>query len=257
MEDFSETENPGSKGSGFFSEGTSDKISFMKHLWLVVVLLFASCSSNQWGDASHSDSLAQSDSTRNGPEEDWLEQIDGFSGEIVDSIGYYDACLWSWVDEGNIRSIELRYTLYGTEKKYLLTDSFPGYLSMTYAHEVVQVNETGDEEIIIRINGYRMHGGAGVTESKGQEQDEYFVFDPGNERMLFNGTNGSEYIYYCGSQSDSNCEDIEAGYDYKVHFMAGAIVLDSVRFLGDTRSDALDHRMGKYQWLDGMFINLD
>lgn len=229
----------------------------VRYFILLFSILFFSCG-NKSSDVRH-DSVQDiaNDTAAMYSSEEHVYGETGWDEEIVDSIGYYDAAIYSWVDAGNNRVVELRYTNAGERKVVVLTDSIPGYFISEYQHEIVQINGTGSEEIVVRISSWRMHGGAGVTTSTGQSVETFFVFEPGINMLLFHGTNVSQVQNICGSESGPDCETYESGYSYNVKFATEAIILDSLELLGDTPKDVVDQRMGTYQWRDGMFINFD
>ena len=177
--------------------------------------------------------------------------------EKYDSLPNSDIELWKKDENGNNYLIQLRFMIDGNAQKVLITDSLPSYrydnLYITHL-ESEQLNNAGREELLIRLGG--SYSAFAPPISRGEQEDYFYIIDLDNGSLLWHGRNVSEAYQYCIESDDSICSDYEAGYDYKVHVKNGQVVLDSLRYLGDSVYDKPDHVPGHYQWKNDSFVRI-
>lgn len=178
---------------------------------------------------------------------EWIK-FDSLPGDSVE--------LWRKESAGNGLSVQVRYTLRGEKHRVMVTDNLASYRHDIVPNhlQLVQLNSTGTEEVVITIGGYYSSLSGGQYTSWAEDEYHHFVIDRDSGKLLWQGVHSSEYVQWCGAKSDSACEEIETGYSYKVHFSSSGIVIDSVQLLGETKEADLDHAPGYYYWKNGQFV---
>ncbi|MBI3510528.1 MAG: hypothetical protein HY064_07680 [Bacteroidetes bacterium] len=174
---------------------------------------------------------------------------------LLDSISYCNVKLIQ-DPEYNGNMISLCYSLGDSIHTILITDSLPGYMYAIYPEKIahikkIQLNNLGRDEIVIFVNGYfERNNGA---DFRGEEEDDYYVFDMDENKVIFSGRNGKGYLVNsldtAGSENDINYQ-----CNYKIHLMENQIVIDSLEQSDAAERDRLDHEPGKYFFRNGKFV---